>query len=223
MQVSIISNANSNKYSNIATSSGIETETFDDILKKKQDSQMGAKEFLNKLTPNELYQVQKINHLADRINVQGLSQEGAENLFLAPVDQYKTVDLNNDGIVEIGAAKMMIFPPPNSPESVKQAWKEASKNMTGEQKISIETNFLAKQIEKNAYRKPDGTWGIHEPGDAGWVNIYGNSEDSIVNLCKEIIYRLENPLETPSSEKVKKNEYEKSVFNKFISLIEENK
>jgi hypothetical protein len=218
MQISTISNVD--KYGNygIANTTNV-SETFDEILKKKDESNMDTKEFLNKLTTSELYEIQKSNHLANRINVQALSEEGAENLFLSPVDQYKTVDLNNDGIVEVGAAKMMIFPPPNSPESVKQAWKETSKNMTGEQKMSVEINFLAKQIEKNAYMKPDGTWGVHEPGDKGWVNIFGNSDNSIISLCNEIIDRLNNPLEGQTSEQSKKGEYAKNILNNFISLI----
>lgn len=209
-----------NRYRNCETKNKANlSEGFEKILKKKQAENMDAKSFLSKLTSSELSEVQKENHLANDINIRALSKEGAENLFLMPVDQNKAVDLNNDGIVEVGEARMGIFPPPNAPESVKEAWTEASKNMSSDDMIHMQTKFLAVQIEKNAYKKSDGTWGIHDSGDAGWVNIFGDSKDSIISLCNEIIYRIDNPLESLTSEQKKEDEYAKNILKRFITLI----
>lgn len=222
MRISPVTKVTNNKDYETMSGSNV-SETFAEILKKKQESNTDAKEFLSKLDSKELYELQKVNHLANNINVQALSEEGAENLFLSPIDQYKTVDLNNDGIVEVGAAKMVIFPPPNAPENVKAAWKETSKTMTPEQKMRIQFQFVVEQIQKNTYMKPDGTWGTHNPNDAGWVNIFGKSEASIIGLCNDIISRIDNPLESQTSEQTKKSAVVKSNLLKFINLIEINK
>lgn len=218
MQISSITKAaNYNNYETINGSNV--SETFAEILNKKRESNTDAKDFLTKLDSKELYELQKSNHLADKINVQTLSEEGAENLFLAPIDQNKTVDLNNDGIVEIGAAKMVIFPPPNASENVKAAWKETCKAMTPEQKKAIEFQFIVEQIEKNTYMKSDGTWGVHYPNDGGWVNIFGSSDAAMIDLCNEIISRIDNPLESQTPEQTKKYQDVKSNLLKFIEKI----
>ncbi|MCH5138663.1 hypothetical protein JMF89_15890 [Clostridiaceae bacterium UIB06] len=218
MQISATSQGS--RYGNYGTKNKRNiSEGFDKVLKKKQEANVDTKEFLSKLTSSELYEVQKENHLANNINVQALSREGAENLFLQPVDAHKMVDLNDDGVVEVGEAKMFIFPPPNAPEDVKEAWDETSKDMTSEERMHIECKFIAKQIEKNSYKKPDGTWGVHKPGDAGWVNIFGDSKDSIISLCNEIIDRIDNPLESLTTEQKKEDEYAKNALKKFITLI----
>jgi hypothetical protein len=67
---------------------------------------------------NELTLLQKANSLADTINVQGLTEEGATNLLSQP-DNSDKVDLNNYRLVEVGIAKLMIFPPVNAPVTAK--------------------------------------------------------------------------------------------------------
>jgi len=82
--------------------------------------------FLNSLTPQEQDVVQRAHSLADPINPASMSQEGAYNLLLP--DGYQ-VDLNQDGIEDVGAAKTISFPPLDAPEQVKQAWLTATQNM----------------------------------------------------------------------------------------------
>lgn len=84
------------------------------------------KAFLQSLDCEELELVRKNHCLANTINTQALSREGAYNLLLP--DGY-TVDLNRDDIEEIGAAKTIHFPPRNAPEEFKAAWFEATKDM----------------------------------------------------------------------------------------------
>jgi hypothetical protein len=71
------------------------------------------------------------------------------NLLYSP-DQSK--DINNDGLSDIGLAKMWKYPPPNAPEAVKQAWKEAT---AGRDDWLLMAPFLA--AESNANMKPDGS------------------------------------------------------------------
>lgn len=219
MQITTISQKSS--YDTYRTANGQDiSSAFTQILEKKQETNMGTRKFLSSLTVSELYEVQKANHLAGNINIQTLSKEGAENLFLMPVDKYKTVDLNNDGVVEVGTGKTFVFPPTNSPESVKDAWKKASKDMSFKERMLLEGHFLGMQLERNAYQSQDGTWGNYNPGEDGWTDIFGNSEESIINLCHKLIYRIDNPLQPPTSEQTKHDEYMKGVLEDFINQIQ---
>ena len=87
-----------------------EIQQFSEILNQAKDSQGSAKDRLLAMSASELALVQKANSLAAPINVSSLSEEGAINLLSQP-DHSDKVDLNNDGIVEVGAAKNLIFPP----------------------------------------------------------------------------------------------------------------
>ncbi|KEA65615.1 hypothetical protein ADIMK_0137 [Marinobacterium lacunae] len=95
---------------------------------EKESSGESAKSVLEQMSAEELALLQKANSLAERINVGGLSEEGAANLLAQP-DFSDRVDLNNDGIVEVGAAKNIVFPPVNAPDHVKAAWEEATAGM----------------------------------------------------------------------------------------------
>lgn len=88
-----------------------------------------AKQVLSNMTPEELALIQKAHSLADRIQVHTLSEEGAQNLLTEP-DHNQMVDLNNDGLVEVGIGKSMVFPPVNAPQYVKDAWHEATEGLS---------------------------------------------------------------------------------------------
>lgn len=88
-----------------------------------------AQSILQQMSDDELALLQKANCLVERIGVSGLSEEGAANLLAQP-DFSDRVDLNNDGIVEVGIGKSIVFPPVNAPDHVKAAWKEATAGMS---------------------------------------------------------------------------------------------
>ena len=88
-----------------------------------------SKQILSQLTPEQLALLKKANSLADDINVASLSEEGATNLLRQP-DFSDRVDLNNDGIVEVGIGKSLVFPPVNAPEYVKSAWQASTAGMS---------------------------------------------------------------------------------------------
>ncbi|MEP1447421.1 MAG: hypothetical protein ABJK37_15060 [Paraglaciecola sp.] len=114
-----------------------EIQQFSDILNQAQNTQSSAKDTLQAMTANELALVQKANSLAAPINVSSLSEEGAMNLLSQP-DNSDKVDLNNDGIVEVGAARNLIFPPVNAPAYVKAAWENATADMSESDKMMLE-------------------------------------------------------------------------------------
>ncbi|GLX76988.1 hypothetical protein tinsulaeT_03280 [Thalassotalea insulae] len=105
-----------------------EISNFSAILEKVSVNHGSSKDFLKSLSYEELKLVQKANSLAENIDVDSLSTEGAQNLLAHP-DGSDRVDLNNDGIVEVGLAKTIQFPPVNAPKHVKEAWEKATEGM----------------------------------------------------------------------------------------------
>lgn len=83
--------------------------------------------FLQSLSSSELDVVRRIRSLADPINPGGLSDEGAANLLLP---EGYSVDLNRDGIDEVGLAKTLHFPPRDAPAAFNDAWFQATRDMS---------------------------------------------------------------------------------------------
>lgn len=75
--------------------------------------------YLKSLSAQQLSVVQHVHGLAERIQVNTLSKEGATNLLLP--DGY-SVDLNHNHQEEIGAAITMHFPTRDAPMEFQQAW-----------------------------------------------------------------------------------------------------
>ena len=98
---------------------------------------VSAKEILSGMTHEELNLVQTSVGLVDDIDFRSLSNEGAMNLFAQP-DKTGLVDLNNDGLVEIGIGKIITFPPVNAPASVQRAWDSATEGMSEKDKLMME-------------------------------------------------------------------------------------
>jgi len=107
---------------------------------EQREDNISAKDVLNNMSKSELQLLQSATSLAGPINVNSLSKEGAMNLLAQP-DNTGLVDLNNDGIVEVGAARNMVFPPVNAPAHVKVAWDKATEGMSFEDKMILELNL----------------------------------------------------------------------------------
>lgn len=107
---------------------------------EQQDNNISAKEVLNNMSKSELQLLQTATSLATPINVNSLSKESAINLLAQP-DNTGLVDLNNDGIVEVGAARKMVFPPVNAPAHVKYAWDKATEGLSPFEKSTMELNL----------------------------------------------------------------------------------
>lgn len=133
---------------------------FAALLGKANDQlkqQTSAKEVLSGMSASELKLLQNSASLADPITVNSLSDEGARNLLAQP-DKTGMVDLNNDGIVEIGAAKMLTFPPVNAPESVHNAWERATESLSEGDKMTLQllmhTQVYGTHIEGHPGKEP---------------------------------------------------------------------
>lgn len=118
-------------HSELSALRGVSSESqalYAEVLNKAYSSGgMGnARQFLGTLSTKELDAVRQNHCLADRIDTTSLSEEGAENLLLP---EGYCVDLNHDGIEEVGAARTMSFPPSDAPEAFKEAWFQASANI----------------------------------------------------------------------------------------------
>jgi len=145
-----------------------EINAFSGLLNDAQarmDDNESAKQILASMDKQTLQQVQEAAGLVDRIQVSGLSKEAAINLLAQP-DKSNMVDLDNDGLVEIGAARAIVFPPVNAPSSVKAAWEEASANMSEQDKLVMQlqmhTAVYGVHIEGIPPKEalpPDQQWG----------------------------------------------------------------
>jgi hypothetical protein len=122
---------------NIRHLSEQEVEQFSALLAEAKNQQGSSKSKLLALSNAELSLLQKAHGLADPIQISSLSEEGATNLF-SQVDHSDKVDLNNDGLVELGVGKLIIFPPVNAPEHVKLAWQKATAGMPEGDLFSLE-------------------------------------------------------------------------------------
>jgi hypothetical protein len=108
---------------------GIESQaSFAAVLNKAYagNAMADPQKFLQSLSMQEM-EALRINHgLADSINAGQLSKEGASNLLL-PAGY--SVDLNHDGLEEVGAGRIMHFPPRDAPAGFVTKWQEATANM----------------------------------------------------------------------------------------------
>lgn len=98
-----------------------------------------AQEFLNTLSQSELQTLQKYTGLADAINVNSLSAEGAYNLLLHDKEQY---DFNGDGVAQVGIGKHFLPVPTNMPEDVRDAYISAMNTLSDKDKLMAMTLTL---------------------------------------------------------------------------------
>lgn len=126
------------------------------------------KEFLKELSSDELAVVQHVHSLAEPINVDSLTEEGALNLLLPGAAQ---VDLNGDGYTRTGLAYGMRFPSSNTPAGVVEAWEEATAGMGLGERMMYELRMMMPLMTANMYLNEDGSYSHHyEPGDPEFRN-----------------------------------------------------
>lgn len=117
---------------------------FEALLMRAREQQVGentsARDVLAALNPEALDLVRRASGLVNTINVSQLSDEGAINLLRQP-DSSDRVDLNNDGLVEVGEGRLIVFPPVNASQSVKDAWVKATDGMSEQNKITAQLRF----------------------------------------------------------------------------------
>lgn len=106
-----------------------------------------AKDFLAELSRDELRTLQKYEGLADSINVDSLSDEGAYNLLVHAYEEY---DFNGDGAVMIGIAKTLSHIPQNMDDEAKKVWVKTLNAMGDDlMAISVMTMSLNEEYTKH--------------------------------------------------------------------------
>lgn len=132
--------------------------------------------FLQSLSAQEMEAV-RLNHcLAEPINVASLSEEGASNLLLP---EGHSVDLNHDGMEEVGAAMTIHFPPRDAPADFKEAWFKATENMD-------EGSMMTYQLQMHI-----GLYGIPVDGSTGTTDAATDQLSSYTRLVDNILASLD--------------------------------
>ena len=97
-------------------------ETIYNEAQEKDINLSNAKEFLNTLSSDELSTLQHYTGLADEINVDSLSNEGAYNLLMHDYEKY---DFNNDGMVQNGIGNLAPILPNSMDDHMKESYIQA--------------------------------------------------------------------------------------------------
>ncbi len=149
-------------------------------------------EYIHSLSKEDIEVLRRVHSLAETSGVTNTDTEGAINLLL-PRNEH--VDINNDGLVKNGAATGFYFPPPNSPQSVKDAWAETVKDMTFAEKMMAEAQFMTASIGANIKFDSDGNAvGLYEHTDPEYTNIFPTSEDGWEGLLDKLVADYEKAL-----------------------------
>jgi hypothetical protein len=108
------------------------SQNFEAIYKEATDSNISlsnAKDFLKNLSQDELSTLQHYTGLADEINIDSLSAEGAYNLLMHDAEKY---DFNSDGMVQDGIANKGSIIPTNMSDSMKASYVNALNSLGNE-------------------------------------------------------------------------------------------
>ncbi len=145
--------------------------------------------FLKNLTDEELSTVQHVNRLAKPIDVDELTPEAALNLLVPRPAQ---VDLNYDGLTQVGKAYTIRFPDSRTPEAVVNAWNETTADMDPMEKSFYELQMKLPTMLANIQVDDQGRYVSHtEPGDPNWVNPQADPEYSYTELTEQMIDYLD--------------------------------
>lgn len=127
-------------------------------------------QYVNDLPKEDIGVLQRVHSLGEPGAVTKTNTEGAVNLLLPP----KTaVDLNNDGLVNRGSVTAFHFPPPNTPQSVKDAWAAVTEGMSFKERMLAETPFLSMTLGANIKLDDQGRFaGVNEPNTPDYNNPF---------------------------------------------------
>ncbi len=127
-------------------------------------------QYIDSLSKEDLGVLQRVHSLGEPRAVTQTDTEGAVNLLLPPET---VVDLNNDGLVNQGAVTAFHFPPPNTPQSVKDAWAAITDGMSFKERMMAETPFLSMALGANIRVDDQGRFaGVNEPNTPDYNNPF---------------------------------------------------
>lgn len=166
-------------------------EKFGNVLTKAYDAgaYVDPKSFLKGLSSDELKAVQSAHWLADGVQVDSLTEEGALNLLIPPAAQ---VDLNRDGLTQSGRAYGIRFPDSTTSAEVTAAWNEATDGMPIGERMTHELNMKLPVLLANLVTDADGrVVSAREPGDPDFVNPMNADDYSFVKVTEDWIGHLD--------------------------------
>lgn len=166
-------------------------QAYGDILQRvcEEGGLVAPKEFLEGLSREELAVVQRIHRLADPIQVEPLSEEGAMNLLLPPAAQ---IDLDRNGLTQSGIANGAKFPDSNTPPEVAAAWEEATEGLNFEDRMLFSFAIISRVTVANIVCDDEGKFLYRrEPGDPDWVNPMASPDFSYQDLSQDYLDMLE--------------------------------
>jgi len=166
-------------------------ETFGNVLREAYDAgaYVDPVSFLQKLSASDLKAVQSAHWLADPIQVDSLTEEGALNLLIPPAAQ---VDLNRDGLTQSGAAYGIRFPDSTTPANVATAWDNATADMPIQDRMIYELQMKMPVLLANIIIAPDcGFSHSRSPGDVDFVNPLAADDYSFIKVTQDWIGHLD--------------------------------
>lgn len=164
---------------------------FGEVLAQanREGGYVNPRGFLNDLSNEQLDVVRRVHWLADSIDVDSLSEEGALNLLLPPAAQ---VDLNRDGITQSGAANGLRFPDSTTPADVAQAWEQATDGMDWGDRAVYELQMKLPVLVANMSFAPDGSLAYQrQPGDPDFTNPMAAPDYSYTQAAQDQLDYLE--------------------------------
>lgn len=124
--------------------------------------------FLQQLDSAALATLQHANNLAQPIDVNGLTLEGALNLLIPAPAQ---VDRNGDGLTQTGAGSTLRFPDSRTPANVADAWHEATADLPPGERMTRELQMKFEIVTANLRLNERSEYvRTIEPGDPEFVN-----------------------------------------------------
>ncbi|EMI21257.1 hypothetical protein RMSM_01817 [Rhodopirellula maiorica SM1] len=150
---------------------------------------IAPKAFLSSLSPAELSVVQDIHHLAEPIQVNSLTEEGAINLLIPPPAQ---IDMNRDGLTQSGAAWGLRFPDSTTPKPVAEAFETATEGMDWGERSLYELQMVMPTLLANFHVDQSGAFAYQvEPGDPRFVNPRAAPDYSYVDYADSYLSYLD--------------------------------
>ncbi|GAA4456978.1 hypothetical protein [Novipirellula rosea] len=155
----------------------------------KNGGYVAPKAYLSSLSKDQMAVVQGIHHLANPIQVDTLSEEGAMNLLIPPAAQ---VDMNRDGLTQSGAAWGLRFPDSTTPKPVAEAFEAATEGMDWGERSLYELQMKLPTLLANFHVDESGAFAYQvEPGDPRFVNPMADPEYSYVDYADSYLSYLE--------------------------------
>lgn len=161
------------------------------ILAKAYDegAYVDPKSFLKGLSAAEMKAVQNAHWLADPIQVDSLTEEGALNLLIPPAAQ---VDLNRDGLTRSGRALGLRFPDSTTPPEVVAAWEQAIEGLSPQELMIYQLKMKLPVLTANIEVDADGRFVRQlEPGDPGLANPMTRDGFSYQKVTQDWLEHLE--------------------------------